>query len=562
MILRLLVIALFVIVTIQNSSAQNMRYKRYQFDWPAEIPKTIVLDPRYQSEDVVIVDENTEMFIRKGVGQVTFIKKYLRLRFNNQEGISKASRLVLPESFYPQADYSIANFEHHDSIHEPTGDYDCMEYFVARILKPDGKIVPAQITDSVEFQRYFINMSTITYYSFHFMVKNLMPGDDLEINYGVRDIYEATNTIFFHGIFPKVHSKLSVAYNGDFYKYYFMEHHGAKGVVSKIDNGNYTEQILYEFYDLPGCMDEPNARPFLELPQVNFYKHDLNYGIWNETRTIIQKYLPYTWDYINLLNIRYTDQIETKGSISLDKDILAIRRFIREYTAGINDTSYLAKCMRLHNEIAANFKYQRDDDYYAGIDSRLPRIPEFLEKKTLREISRYTIYSKTLFEMRFDYYLTFLKDKRINKIDFERYEGVVSKDAFFCVIEDNKVNYFQPKFHRFGYFANELPFYYEDVPCILIPQRVPYEEQAKIIKTVKFVYINTPFSTVGENFRNVNVLATVSLDSLKTSFKANIKLSGQFSTMTREAYLYDFVDTTVTKQYGAKIYDNLSLLSD
>ncbi|MBL0341283.1 MAG: hypothetical protein IPP71_10305 [Bacteroidetes bacterium] len=549
---------LIIFVSFCNPSwGQSIKYKKFDFQWPAGTPKVIETSNQFKDEDVVILEEQIDLFIHKEGSGIYYFKKYERLRFNNLNGIKAAAHFILPESLFPQGDRSSINVNEDPLVYRPKGGYECMDYFTARIIKRSGEILPAVFMDSVEIESFNISQKEIKYFAYHFMIKNLEPGDDLEVNYGVREIYDATNALYFHGDFPKQHTTVTISYNNKFSKYYFFEHNGAKSLRQDIDDRLYNEKLTWEFDNLPACINEPGSRPYKELPFVTFYKHDLQYGIWNDSRTIIQSYLPYTWDYVNLFFLQY-DNADLADRLSRgDKTTLSVRDFVKATSSVHKDTSQLGKITAVHNEIATNFKYQRDDAYISGEDARLPRIPEFLDKKTLRQISRYDLYKKAIERIGGEYYATFLLDKRVNEIDFDKYEGVVAKDVYFSVIKDNKAYYFQPKFHRFGNFINEFPFYYEDTKCILIPQRVPFEEHSKNIQTIKYAFLNTPFSSIGENVRIINVLTDISLDSLNASFKANIKLSGQFSTMTRGSYLYEYVDTTVTIKYADKIFDHL-----
>jgi hypothetical protein len=151
-----------------------------------------------------------------------------------------------------------------------------------------------------------------------------------------------------------------------------------------------------------------------------------------------------------------------------------------------------------------------------------------------------------------------LFDKRVNVINFDKYEQAYVATSYFAVLQNKNVHYFIPKYHRFGHYLNELPFYHEDNKLILIPQTVPYEESYKNVKTISYAFLRSPFSTITENTRSSNVLVNVSMDSLKTTFSSGIKLSGQFSTMCRGSYLYNFIDTTANYIYAEKIYENIA----
>ncbi len=541
-------------------NGQNLKYKKEVYKWPAEEPRVINTNPAFSKEDVVIVDEKVDMYIQEGKERLNynnvFFHHYIRYRFLSEKGVQNHHVIDVPFSHYFQGDYRSVSVQKRGSIHRPKGDYNCIDYFSARIIKPDGRIVPAIFRDTIQIEGFDINMINRKVYSFHFIIENIEAGDDLEVQTGYREVY-TMDTFFFHGPFAKQKTTYNVNYNSKFYKYYFLEHNGAKGTVTPIKSGNYNEQISWSYTDLPGNMDESGAHPYKELPFVTFYQHDLNYGVWNEGMTAIQKYLPFTWEYVNLRFIAHEDQDPRDKLSRNDKTTIAVRDFVSMVSVPVENKSTVDKMTNLHNEIALNFDYHRDDLFIMGTDFRMPRIPEFLDKKTLRQISRYDLYYKVLDRLQMEYYITFLLDKRINAINFDKYEGIRSSDLSFVLIDGKTPHYFIPKYHRYGFFANELPFYYEDTKCILIPQKVPYAEKSKIVKTIKFANVVTPYSSIVENSRNTNVLVSASLDALHAQFKATVKLSGQFSTMTRGIYLHEFSDTTASMVYGEKVYDKI-----
>ncbi|MBK7390669.1 MAG: hypothetical protein IPI23_16825 [Bacteroidetes bacterium] len=546
------------LLTVSGVS-QNLKYRQRTFDWPSTQVQKIPVNEEFKNEDVVILDEYTEMFILGGKMRISwnnvYFKKHMRIKVLTKAGVQKISTINLPESMNPVSDLIRVSYTKRNQIHRPKGDYDCMDYFAARIIKPDGTIIPAVFNDSISTESEIFNLKPISSYAFHFHIKNLEPGDELEINYGLREV-ETANIVYFHGIYPKQSCKVEIKYNGDKFKYYFIEHHGAKGTRSDIvSKFKYSGMIQWEFLDLNAIMDEVGGRPHTQLPHVSFYEHNLDFGIWNDERTVLLKYLPYTWDYINLFLVRYQPKFKDNKLSRTDKTTLAVRDFVDETIADIRDSSTITGIGRIHNHISKNFNYQRDDAFWQGEDFRLPRIDEYIAKKTLREISRIDLYEKIFARLDFDYYGTFLFDKRVNSINYDSYEPSVLSSYCHAVVNQNSIYYFMPKSHRFGYYMDELPFYFEDINMILIPQTVPYEESYKNVKQVSYVFHKTPYSTVANNSRNTTVMCSVSTDSMQVRFNATVKLSGQFSTMTRGSYLYDFVDTTATPQYAEKVYD-------
>ncbi|OQA12714.1 MAG: hypothetical protein BWY67_00107 [Bacteroidetes bacterium ADurb.Bin397] len=553
---------LLLLITIFFSAAgvaQNLKYRQRTFDWPATQVQKIPVSEEFKNEDIVILDENLELFIQDGKMRTNwnnvYFKKHMRIKVLTKAGVQKISTINLPESMNPVADQIRLSYTKRNQIHRPKGDYDCMDYFAARIIKPDGSIIPALFNDSISTETEIYNLRPYTSYAFHFKIKNLEPGDELEINYGLREV-ETANIVYFHGVYPKQHCRVEIKYNGDKFKYYFIEHNGAQGTRSDINSKyNFSEMNRWEYSNLPAVMNENGSRPHEQLPHVSFYQHQLDFGIFNESRTILQTYLPYTWDFVNLYLVKYLPESKEDRLSRTDKTTLAVRDFVSPLIEDIKDSSSVVKMGRIHNHIARTFNYQRDDDFLQGGDFRLPRIDEFLKKNTIRQVSRIDLYDKIFARIDSDFYGSFLFDKRVNTINFDSYEPSVLSSYCHAVVNEGAIYYFMPKSHRFGYYMDELPFYFEDIKMILIPQTVPYMVYYDNVKKVSYVFHKTPYSTVANNSRNTTVMCAVSTDSMQVRFNATVKLSGQFSTMTRGSYLYDFVDTTATPQYAEKVYD-------
>jgi hypothetical protein len=155
-----------------------------------------------------------------------------------------------------------------------------------------------------------------------------------------------------------------------------------------------------------------------------------------------------------------------------------------------------------------------------------------------------------------DYYKVLFIDKRIAKLNAEKFDLHCSdRFGYAARYKDNLFFYFYPKSCRFGYETNELPFYYEDIDVVLIPQHEPYLKQFEEIPLVNFMALRTPYSTENENTRTASSLVHVSLDSMRVNFELRLKISGQFSTLLRPYYLNHEKDTTITSEYYNLITD-------
>ena len=65
--------------------------------------------------------------------------------------------------------------------------------------------------------------------------------------------------------------------------------------------------------------------------------------------------------------------------------------------------------------------------------------------------------------------------------------------------------------------------------------------------------VQLPHSYINDNTRKNNILVKINLDALSASFDARINLSGQYSTLIRGLYQYNYQDETINKLYNKKI---------
>ena len=333
-------------------------------------------------------------------------------------------------------------------------------------------------------------------------------------------------------------------------------------ILECFNNGQPTDTIITEdtktyvwnFVNLPACINEQGSRAYTELPYFCYYKHLRDFGKLSADGSRIGVAVPYTWSYVMQPFVGY----DFKHDTLYDKDNFAVRKFYNQCVANVADTDAVSKFIYIHKSITDSFKYQIDENLYRyGTDVRMERLSEFLDKKTLREVSRYNLYGKLFYLLNTNYYCAYPQDIRSDEIRLDRFTKIDMTAPYMCLVKDNAINYFSPKSHRFGLNRNEFPFYYEDAAVVLVPQRVPEKQSYEKYKDINFINSRIPFSTVNDNKRITTVMTSVSLDSLKASFDARIKLSGQFSTMQRGYYQYDYNDSTVNEQYFEGVNDGL-----
>jgi hypothetical protein len=569
----------FAILYCCSVSGQSFKYRNYNYQWEESHPTAIPVEPMFATADAVILDESVnynaggnitpnrfylafvynQFVVRQSSdGLSPIVSKHTRIKYQTQKGIDKYSTFILPESFDRQSDCYSVRYDARDSILRPKGEFECVRYFAARIITPGGKIKEAQVNELTQLEVNRYNKVDRTFYSWIFKVFGLNPGDELEIAYAYEGAYntDASERIFFHGELAKQNYRLIFHYPSR-EKYIMQYHNGAEPNDSTmVTHGtpSYTEYIFTR-KNLYSSIEETGARPYMELPYVSYYKHNLDFGEINTKTKFVEKALPYPWSFIVFPLVHYQCQSVKDRYSKSDRTTVAINNFLAEEKTKINDTAMVSIMSTIHHTIANEFEYKSDIYSYSGDDPELEHLGKYVERRTMRNQSRFRLYEELFSRLDRDYYKVLFVDKRIAKLHPESFEIVSSVRLGFAAKYKGSLFYFYPKSSRYGYETNELPFYYEDIDVLLIPQHEPYMKQFNEFPDINFQGIKTPFSTENENTRTANALVDVSLDSISMNFDLRLKIAGQFSTLLRPYYLNSDKDTTITSEYYKLITD-------
>jgi len=258
--------------------------------------------------------------------------------------------------------------------------------------------------------------------------------------------------------------------------------------------------------------------------------------------------LPF-WIYLLRLREQSTEYEQRRADpVRKDKQWKKVQSFMIVTTAGIPNDKIFTKLSTVHNKIVDDFKYQKDGAFFAGKDKKLERLGDYTENETLREISRFKLYVKLLNHLNISYNTVYFMDKRVAQMGRNFISSVVDNEYAFAVPRVDQQYYLYPKQSRCGYYGNELPFYWENTPALYIEF---YSLWADKIADLNF--IKTHASNASENIRVCNIKTTVDLNQLQLDCEAKVSLSGQFSTMTRNLYAFNYMDSTLNPLYGRKI---------
>ena len=580
--MKILYIFIFSTFSIYSIFAQSSKYRNYKFEWPSESPSSIEVDSLFLNEDAVILEEKciynigglrvpeyyflniaaNYIFLDKSVQGVNpLIKKHLRIKFLTQKGIDKYSKIILPESFNPAYDYYNVRPENRKNVYRPLGEFECVKFFAARIIKPNGTIKKAIVKESTYEQTFTGVVIVKQFYNWIFQLNNLEIGDEAELEYSYEGVYNfgTSNRIFFNSDIPI--QSLDFTFRYPEKQLYFLTYHNGAfpkdSTMVTTSSPHYTE-YYFHLENLHGCINETGARPYKQLPFFSFYEHLRDFGIINPITKYIQTPLPYPWSYVMLPFAGYKYENPKLRLARTDITTMAINKLTEDITKKSGDSASCSIVSELQRDLAENFIFKNEQGYYLGEAADIEHLGKNIENKTLRQMSRIRIYDEVMTRLDSLYYHSLLIDKRISEIDITHYEPPIASRLSIAIPYNNYILHFYPKSYRFGYEPNELPFYYEDTYSVLTPQNEQALKKFDLIPQVEFKFIKTPVSKAESNLRNTSCKIDVSLDLSKVNVKAKIHLSGQFSTMTRGFYKYGSVDTTMNPIY----YKIISLTAD
>ncbi|MDZ7743667.1 MAG: hypothetical protein U5Q03_18520 [Bacteroidota bacterium] len=468
------------------------------------------------------------------------------------EGLKKASVVSIPSNHDPSL------IEHSSSIRNVKQIFSNLdiEYFRAyRLASGDTLWLEYERETGQYTQVHEDRMEYFTLY--HYNIKGIQPGDTVgyayKYNFPFRENHLKLGNyrVFHHGYYPKENYSLELIVPTDKVKEIF--HFKGDEPDTMIIDGN-TTYYSWELQQLSGCMDEGGGRPYAQLPHFTFslVPHDLFY---TSDYTIENKYLPY-WLFYSINR----DQYITKLLLDIRDGILT-RQYIKmeDYYEHIlektPDSNVIAALQLIVEDINDHFTYKDDEAYYTYEDRMRDRMGEHVESKILRDMCRYETYAYFLAKISADFAPAYLCDNRSGEISRQYYYPMNDNDYLFAIKRMNGGHIFiYPKRERYGWYLDELPFYYENTSCVNVASYKFWDVKYTVIPDT-MTLARTHVSNKADNTRRVSVMAMIDLQAKRADCIARLSLTGQYSTMTRGVYLHDVKDPGVNPRYHEKIWE-------
>lgn len=540
-----LILILFILLTINSLTiyAQKLAFTEHQF---ANELEAIEIPNNFKKYSIVVLEDK----VNANVDVPGIVNRYIRFKILNKSGVENFKYFIMPQSFdVAKSIFSIPRYI--DAAKRfPIIEIDDIKVFDMRIIKPDGRKINIEPIDSLVQFNFKIQHVTYKRFKVYFKIPPLEVDDELEVYYKC-DLYG--NRIFFNNEYPKVKFDLKIRNVSNYYKILpYNQSFKTDSSEEKIGNDVY---YIYSFKanNLLPVGNKWNSKLYENCAYISFYRSN-KLPVYNSKKTLIG-YREYDWRFglksftgfkREYNHFDYTD-VNTTAYNNLHKHIFNTSP----------DTSIYSQIKTFNEYINNEFDYLYDLELITGDDMRLLNIGKNLNKKILRRFGTDNVYIEILDRINVDYYLMIMTDNRVSNINYNKYSDDYISPGMLAFQYKNGIYFLTVKSHRFGHHLNEVPFYYENTNMILVPRTVQLDKYSGLREKYlpNLIYYKIPPSTESENQRVYNILSNVNLDSSSTTFNCKLKLSGQFSTLIRGNYIYEYVDSIVHGDYYRKIYN-------
>lgn len=495
-----------------------------------------------------------------------FFERRQVIRFGSEEDILKHTRFTLPESLDPVYDQRHTPWTERGEMPTPMWFNVRLDVFAARIIRPDGTWGEVGVFSSVEREQVRTIRGQETAWTYVLDLQSIAPGDVVEVHWkymipydnnwestqGWRAFHWMDNwsrltswRIFFHDAIPIRDQRVSITYH--------LKHGLVLGGAVPSQRSENGDQITcaWENKDLFGCMDEVNARPAEDLPHVTvlFAPEDLRY--WRRDRLSGMPIEQPHW--LQVMRTReakaqFWERVAKKRVP--DRQNTLIKEFVEENTGHLPDSMAAQRMAILHDLIAQEFTYEDDHLWYMDIDRGLPRMGDQVNEERLRDISRYDLYAKLAYAVGLHYSTAYVLDRRIGRMNDRWTTPMWDSEFLLGVRNGDRMQWMHPKRTRYGQVTDELPYYWQGSPALLMNlERLLVDDPGPAL------FVDLPTADAAANTRVIEYVLDLDLERLSATGMVRTYLSGQFSTLGRAAYFGAAIDSTVDPLYGKRSTD-------
>ncbi|MCW5900301.1 MAG: hypothetical protein KIT10_13625 [Flavobacteriales bacterium] len=509
-----------------------------------------------------ILDDQLSIRLRHVKPQflAVFFERRRVVHFTGPEDIATHGTVVLPESLDPPYDRRFDPWHLRDGAPRTRWLNMRLDLFHARV-KRDGAWLDLPVVQRSEQDELRTLRTIEKAWSQVIAVQDITPGDTVEFHWkymlpydynwpatmGWRGLEWVDNwarltswRVFFHGDLPIRRQQVEVLFN--------LKHGLAitgPPPDERIEKGNEVT-ARWEHHDLPGCMSEVNARPADDLPHLVMRMEPEDFRYWRRDRLSgISFPNPYWMQVVRHREARAFWWRQVSRKRIPDKQNQYVKDFARRVSAGVPDSLPARRMARIHDHIAEHFTYEDDRLWYLDMDRRNARIGEQVREGRLRDISRYDMYSKLVNLLRLRHATAYVLDKRIGRMTETYLTPLWDSEFVFRVSDRYESHVLHPKRTRWGWYADELPFYWQGTAALHLDLDILLEDLER-----PAVFVDLPEGDVAANVRGVEYVIEVDPEQGAAHGEVMVFLSGQYSTLGRAAFLGLPIDSTVDPLYG------------
>jgi hypothetical protein len=507
-----------------------------------------------QQEEIIILSEKTNIAVSGNKADLirVNVNKDVTYQINKGKSIHSLEKLILPEPFDETFIIHTSDIRSNAGMLRGVK----IEQFSASIEKSDGTVVKLEPEIQLKSERLYSSaIGEALYYEYRF--EGLQEGDKFNIFYTYSFPYHDnwinlfSSRVFFHSRYAKISCDFSFSHPAALKVDTTLVHLEQPDFKKE----NNVKKYSWHFDNLPGCLQEPGSRPYKELPHFIFSlkPYDLIYEHWDSFK---QQFIP-LWLLMCRERERNIRPVVMDAAIGArDKDNLAYDQIAQHFIKRAeNDSSGIKAIQYFQQWMVDSVKYDKAVSYYDNQETYMVARPGLnLKAGVLRDFAIESSYAAMILKLGLNFFTAYPCDKRSGEISEHYFAPLHNNDLMFATILNyNATAMLLPRSEYNQYYLDEFPFYYEDIPVMLIHTNDFGGYKANMLDSLRI--INTPGSNINDNRRFVKGKVEVNLDESTASFFTSLILKGQYSTLCRPVYFDKALDPTVNPEYFQKVWD-------
>lgn len=535
---------------IKSAYSQSFEHRKFKYDWNDALKISFSQEEKFKDYKAAILYEETTINI-----PLQHIKRYQVFQFNDSASIEAYNLFRVPITMDAR-NANLENIYRADTAGFPKLLYERINFFDARIIRK-GEFVKAVLDEIAFKQEERTGEYLIPYYVHYFYVRNLEPGDQLEVIISHHwPLF--TYKYYLNEILPKQEVVINIQNSPLGQVDTYVNPQLARFVTNEESTDHTTYRIVFEDVE---AVDQQLSTPIYDLPRIEFFENK-NYRTTNimfgsqDVDTV-------SWNDFLYRFVTRIDPGEVRTWENYDLQSYKTSAFFSKMKNLAGESMQGAELMDFIQTYAADkLGYKNDFNFFIHTEHGFTDLGTYLEKDTLREASRHEFYFNMLDRVNRPYYKVFLQDNRLAIIDTARV-GVCYNDylAYVLFDKDSIPHLYYPKKGRLGYYTNELPFYLAEQYAYLIPQTVPRKIYDREPGTIQYPLLQFKATDPAYNIKKSTSVVHVSLEKKTSSVETNLWLSGQFSTLLRGYYQYGWVDTTLNRTYYSNVFNKVKYVT-